>query len=116
MDKDRLLGRRSDSLSGLPEGEVEVPGVGVVRVRGLTRYEVMLMRKSTDTDAIGGDRALVIEQKMLSMAMLDPKLSEEEVAAWQRVSLAGELEPVVQKVQELSGILSGAPKSSVPAS
>lgn len=114
MNIESLLKPHADTDSGMPEGEVEIPGKGTVRVRGLSRYEVMLMRKATDgVDSIDGSRALVIEQAMLSMAMVEPPATKEEVAAWQKVAMAGELEPIVNKVQELSGMLDDAPKSGV---
>lgn len=111
MDKAQLLAPRSSTDSGMPEDRVEVAGVGEITVRGLTRYEVMLMRKATDSENIEGSRALVLEQKLLSMAMVEPAMSEEDVKQWQKISLAGELQPVVQRVQELSGMTDDATKS-----
>lgn len=107
MDKAQLLKVR------VPEGEVEIPDVGTVRVRGLTREEAISARKATDSlDNIDGARVLVLERKMLALAMIDPALTEDEVAEWQRGSPAGELEPVVLKIQELSGMLDDAAKGA----
>jgi hypothetical protein len=108
VDKDLLLKPR------LPEADVDLPGVGVVRVRALTRGEVMLVRKATDSEAMDGPRVLVLERKLLAKAMVDPPLTEAEVGQWQEASVAGELEPVVETVQRLSGMLEGANKSGVP--
>ena len=44
-----------------------------------------------------------MEKKLLSLAMVDPKLTEEEVGEWQAASAAGELEPV-RAIMELSGL------------
>lgn len=107
MDKALLFKSR------LNEADVEIPDVGTVRVRGLSRAEVMLVRKATDTEHMDGSRALVLERKMLAAAMVDPVLTESEVGQWQQASAAGELEPVVRKVQELSGMLDDAPKEAV---
>ena len=108
MDKELLFKPR------LPEADVEIAGVGTVRVRGLTRDEVMVVRKATDTaENMDGPRALVLERKMLAAAMVEPTLSEAEVGRWQKAAPAGELEPVVLKVQELSGMLDDAPKEAV---
>lgn len=114
MDKSKLLAARTGTESGMPEADVDVPGLGTVRVRGLSRFEVMVMKKSTDTENIEGTRALVIEQKLLSMAMLDPVLTEDEVKTWQKTAPPGELDAVSLKVQELSGLLD-APKSEASA-
>ncbi|HEY9418034.1 MAG TPA: hypothetical protein VIQ30_25015 [Pseudonocardia sp.] len=107
MDKELLFKSR------LNEADVEIPDVGTVRVRGLSRVEVLAVRKATDTEQMDGPRALVLERKMLAAAMVDPELSEAEVGQWQQASVAGELEPVVRKVQELSGMLDDAPKVAV---
>jgi hypothetical protein len=93
VDKDLLLKPR------LAEADVEIPDVGTVRVRALSRAEVLLVRKATDNaDSIDGPRALVLERKMLATALLDPVLSESEVGEWQKVSAAGELEVVVWRI------------------
>lgn len=107
MDKELLFAPR------LPESDVEVPGLGTVRVRGLSRAEVMVVRKATDTEQMDGPRALVLERKMLAAAMVDPELTEAEVGRWQQASTAGELEPVTRKIQELSGLLEGSAKEAV---
>lgn len=109
MDKELLFKTR------LPEAEVDVPGIGTMRVRGLSRAEVMVMRKATDAEQLDGPRALVIERKMLAAALLDPQLTESEVGRWQAAAVAGELDPVSRRVQELSGLADDAPKSGVPA-
>ncbi len=106
--KDRLLTAR------LAEADVEIPDVGTVRVRALTRAEVMSVRKATDReDTIDGVRALILERKMLAAAMVDPPMTEDEIRGWQQAAPAGEIQPVVEKVQTLSKMLEGAPKSGV---
>ena len=109
FDKEQLLKPR------LPEAEVELPGVGTVRVRGLSRGEVLNMQKATDIEArnMDGPRYLIIERKMIAKAMVDPELSEDEVQNWQMNSPAGELEPVTKKIQELSGMSEAAEKEAV---
>lgn len=88
----------------LPEADVEVPGLGVVRVRGLSRSEVLSIQK------IAGSGTLVIERKMLALAMVSPRLTESEVREWQEAAPAGELEPVTDKIQELSGMTEDSAK------
>lgn len=115
VDKAKLLAPRATTDSGMPEDDVEVPGIGTVRVRGLSRKEVLAVRKATDNDTakIDGPRILVLERKMVAAAMLDPEMTEAEVAEWQDVSGAGEMEPVIEKIQKLSGLMEGAGKSGV---
>lgn len=106
MDKEQLFKSR------LGEADVEVPGVGTVRVRGLSRVEVLQVRKATDEAGIDGPRALTLERKMLALAMVDPHLTEAEVGKWQAAGAAGELGPVTDKVQELSGMKEESAKAA----
>ena len=99
MDKELLFRPR------LPEDDVEIPGVGTVRVRGLSRLEAMSVR--------GVEDRAKAEQKILSLAMLDPTLTEAEVARWQQASDAMEIEAITDKVTELSGMSAGAAKEVV---
>lgn len=98
--------------AALPEGEVDLPGKGSVRVRALTRAEVMRVRSSVKSIEDAIKRVAELERKMLALAMVEPALTEEEVLRWQEASLAGEMEPVVQRVQELSGLIEGAAKEA----
>lgn len=97
MDKELLFKPR------LPEADVDVPGVGTVRVRGLNRAEVMQVQ--------GVKGAAAIERLVLAFGMVDPQLTEAEVGQWQKAAPAGELEPVTEKIRELSGIGEGADKA-----
>jgi hypothetical protein len=106
MDKDKLLAPRANTASGLPEDDVEVPGMGTVRVRGLSRDEVFGAQKIKETAAN--------ERHVLSLGLVDPAMSVNEVFKWQQVSPAGEIEPVVDKIRELSGMKDDASKSGVP--
>lgn len=103
FDKKKLFTPR------LPEADVEVPGVGTFRVRALNRAEVMAFQKM----AADGADAASVERRLLSIALVDPKLTEDEVGQWQEASLAGELEPITDKVTELSGLDDGAAKEAV---
>lgn len=90
----------------IEESDVEVEGVGTLRVRGLTRGEVFEVQQCKTSDAS--------ERKILTLAMVDPPLTEGEARVWQENSPAGEIEPVVDKIRELSGLSEGADKSGVP--
>lgn len=102
MDKAALLTER------LPRADVELPdGTGTVTVRGLSRYELLLAGKGASESDVAS-----VEQRMLSMAMVDPELSISEAETWQRVSPAGEIAPVVAKINELSGVTKQAQKEA----
>lgn len=103
MDKNVLLTKRIDPDVGEP---VELPGVGTVIVRGLTRFELALSGKDTDDPA-------EIEANSVSLAMLDPKLTPAEVQEWMRGAPAGEVNRVTLKIRQLSGLTEGAQKSNV---
>jgi hypothetical protein len=102
MDKAALTTGRT-----LAEEAVPIPGVGEVRVRALSRAEALQVTGKEMPVA-------VMEQKLLSMAMVDPVMSEQDVAQWQAAASAGELEPITKVIQRLSGLQQGAAKSRVP--
>lgn len=93
MDKELLF------KPALPEAEVDIPGKGSVRVRALSRYEVMLLQKSASEDKE------LFERKALAMALVDPAMSEADVERWMRVTPFGDLNLVTMKISELSGLL-----------
>lgn len=101
MDKAQLL---TDRVTGLT-GEVEIDGVGTITVRALSRHEMIEGGKRDDNAAQ--------ERYVLSRAMIDPSMGEHEIAQWQKCSPPGEINKVAMKVNELSGIGSGADKSGV---
>lgn len=99
VDKESLLKAR------LPEADVDLPGVGTVRVRGLSRAEVLEIQK------VAGSGTAMLERRMIAVAMVAPRMSEGEVREWQEASPAGELEPVTDKIQELSGVAADSAKA-----
>jgi hypothetical protein len=101
MDKSKLTASR------LNQAAVDLE-VGTITVRGLSRYELLLAGKLADDKGVA-----VMEQHMLSMAMVDPEMSTKDVEAWQKASPAGEIMPVVALVNQLSGVGQGADKSRV---
>lgn len=107
MDKEQLLTRRLD------EADVSIPGVGTVRVRTLSRAEVLVLRQATDTERMDGPRALTLERKLLAAAMVDPPLTEAEVGRWQKAAPAGEMGPVMEKVSEMAGLSEASPKEAM---
>lgn len=87
------------------EEEVEIPDVGTVRVRGLTRGQALQLEgKEMD--------AGLMERRLISLAMVEPKLTEEEVEQWQNNTLAGELQAVMEAIVRLSGMEAHAGKAA----
>jgi len=98
VDKELLLKPR------LPEADVEVPGIGTVRVRGLNRAEAMRVQAAKGVEAT--------ERVILALGMVDPALTEAEAGQWQKAAPAGEIEPVSRVIAELSGMVEGADKAA----
>lgn len=86
--------------------DVEIPGVGTVRVRCLSREEVLVIRGVELPYA-------EMERKLLAAAMIEPTITEEEALQWQRASPAGELEPITKVIMRLSGLEADAAKAAV---
>lgn len=101
IDREQLLKPR------LPEETVEIPGVGEVRVRALSREEVMGLQEERDKRGQAGTEAFC-----LSRGIVEPELSEEDARALLRASAGAELQPVVDTILRLSGLTEGAQKSA----
>lgn len=80
----------------LNEDDVEIPGVGLVRVRALSRLEAATLPETNKADR---------EAHILAMGMITPKMSVTEIKGWQAAAPAGELDPVAQRIGELSKLL-----------
>jgi hypothetical protein len=86
--------------------DVELPGLGTVKVRPLTRAEALALR--------GEEMSVAeMEQILISTAMVEPKLTKEEVREWQETAAAGDLDPVTDKIAQLSGMIKDQPKSGL---
>lgn len=100
VDKDALFKPRTT------EEELDVPGIGTIRVRALTRSEALEIR--------GKELPIAeMEQKLLAWAMVEPTLTVDEVRRWQDASAAGELEPITTAIARLSGMETSAPKEAM---
>lgn len=91
MDKELLFQPR------LEEDDVELAGVGTVRVRALNRDEVIAMQKIEDV--------ALRDRHIIAVGLVDPRLSVSEVQRWGRAASGGELEKVSRRIAELSGLL-----------
>lgn len=92
--------------SRLGEKTVDIPGVGEVTVRGLSRGEVLLLQKSSGNPT-------QLEQKIVAVGMVEPSLTEKEVTQWQKAATSGEIDRIVSEINKLSGLGQGAQKSDV---
>lgn len=99
ISKEALLGQKFGISS------VEIPGIGTVKVRPLTRAEAIPFH-GVETDY------LELERKLLSIAMVEPSLTEDEVKTWQEVSPAGQLEVIVDRITEISGMKKDSAKTA----
>lgn len=115
MDKEQLFRARLD------EDDVEVPGVGTVRVRALNRAEAMSVQAAEGTEAT--------ERRILAFGVIDPPFfdgepadlpyetrlrnAERDAARWQMASPGGEIEPVTRKIAALSGMGPDSAKQAV---
>ena len=100
MDKAKLLSKRKP----FAETEVDVEG-GKVRVRSLSRDEILVVRGLSNDPG-------KFERKLLSFAMIDPKLTEAEIGQWQQNSDPLEIEDVTDMVMEISGLKERADKNA----
>lgn len=89
----------------VPEGTVELEGLGTIRVRGLSRGEVFMTQQAKGVGAM--------ERKILALGLLDPVMTEDEIRLWQQSSPAGEMEPVADKIRQLSGLKKGSDKEAM---
>lgn len=78
-----------------------------VKVRGLTRYELLLNAKGTDD-------ANLIERRNVTCCLVEPKLSLAQVEQWQKSSPPRVIGKVTDAIRRLSGLAEGAAKSDVP--
>lgn len=100
MDKADLLRRR------ILEAEVKIGDVGAVTVRGLSRGEVFDLR-AKDYENLAD-----LEIATITLCLVDPVMSADEVRQWYYAAPSGELEAVFTKIREISGLDEGAQKSN----
>jgi len=96
MDKDALLAKR------LTTEELDVPDVGTIKIRALTRSEALQL----------GDKKNTVERErhILVCAMVDPEMTYQDVKAWQDNATPGELEVITTAIARLSGMLDTSAK------
>lgn len=102
MDKAALLAAAADAL---PTEDVEIPGVGTVTVRGLSRAESLIVGKA-EGDPTATERA------MLRFGLVDPAMSETDVKEWLKVAPNAHVDPVTKAIARLSGMLEDSAKAA----
>lgn len=101
MNKEELF------IPDVDEEKVPLLRGGVVRIRSLSRLEVLHIR-----DTAFPTKA-AYEQHVLALVMMDPVMTAEDVAQWQKNSKPKEIEHVMEEVVKVSGLGQGADKSDV---
>lgn len=79
-----------------------------VRVRGMTRFELILSGKGTEDAAL-------IERRVVSYGLLQPEMTLDQIERWQRSTSAGRASSyaaLTGKIRDLSGLGEGADKSN----
>lgn len=99
-----------DDLVAVVEPEtrdVELPNGKTVKVRGLTRFELIVHGKGTEDGAL-------IERRNVAACLVEPRMTEKQVETWQKspgsISSFG---LVSEAIRDLSGLGEGAGKSDV---
>jgi hypothetical protein len=103
------------SIDDLTEGDdvgqvtrdVPLPNGKVVKVRGLSRYELLLNGKNTEDTAL-------IERRNIATCMVEPRMTLAQVEVWQKkASAGGAFGALSTAIRDLSGLGEGADKSDV---
>jgi hypothetical protein len=100
VSKDDLLKPR------IGEGDLTVPDVGTFRIRPLTRaqaFEVQELREVSVLDA---------ENLLISYGLVEPAMTQDEVARWAECAPGGELAAVSMGIGKVSGMMPGSGKES----
>jgi len=88
----------------MPESDAEVRGKGTVRVRGLSRWELLAGKGIEDRTAY--------EAYIVATGMVAPAMTPAAVEAWMRKALATDFEDVTDKITGLSGMDEGAERAA----
>ena len=105
IDKAKLMANR---VAGRTD-TFEIEGIGEIRFRALSREELITAGEISDKQGV-----LAYERYALSRAMVDPPMTEAEVAEWQANSPGMEINDVASKINALCGVRTGADKRVVP--
>jgi hypothetical protein len=87
--------------------DIDLPSGKKVKVRGLSRKELLKYGQGTEDTAL-------MERRMVSWCLIEPRMTERQVDAWQQGSGPKDgLDLVTAAIRNLSGLGEGAGKSNV---
>jgi hypothetical protein len=84
----------------VPVDVAEIPGVGLVKVRGLTRAELHLLTKKDG----GNPSAETSDVFYFTHGLVEPAVTESQARKVFESIGFGALQPVIAKISELSGV------------
>lgn len=79
----------------LPEDTIEVPEIGTIRIRALSRAEAL-----ASTELVAGER----EAQVLAWGLADPAITKEEAQQWRETTMPGVVNAVAYEILVLSGM------------
>lgn len=102
VSKEQLLAPR------IGEGVITIENVGELYVRPLTRAQAMQVHACTDE--------AVAENLLISLGVVEPRLTVAEVEAWAQSAPAGEMQAVSLAIGKISGMTASSGKESYKSS
>jgi hypothetical protein len=90
----------------LEQGTVTIEGLGEFTIRPLTRSEAF------DVQTQREESVLAAENLLISLGLVDPKMTVDEVADWAAVAPAGHLAAVSMAIGSISGMMPESRKES----
>jgi hypothetical protein len=90
----------------LEQGTVTIDGVGEFTIRPLTRAEAF------DVQTLRDESVLAAENLIISLGLVDPTMTVDEVDAWAEVAPAGHLAAVSLAIGTISGMMPTSGKES----
>jgi hypothetical protein len=79
----------------LPEETVEVPEIGTIRIRALSRAEALSSTLLADDER---------EAQVLAWGIVDPVITKEEAQRWRETTIPGLVNAVAYEILVLSGM------------
>jgi len=95
----------------LPEEDVTLPGVGLVRVRALSRADAVALGEAARSDEEGHG----FEAYLLAATVAAPAMTVEQAAGWRRSARTGEVALVVRAANRLAALDPDAAKEAYVA-
>lgn len=95
------------SRAAAREEDYELPGVGWIRIRGLSRAEFIEANKRFPDDMGAQERFI------LSRTVVIPRVTEAIAGQWQEASGINEINALAMHINQMSGLTKGADKSGV---